>query len=74
MLDWSLCGDAELLAVFVLLLRQGAEEVDFVLRSRLPLVIRLECRLEVRFDIHIERLRLKLTIGWVVDAGDGLGR
>jgi hypothetical protein len=73
-LDWSLCGDAELLAVFVLLLRQGAEEVDFVLRSRLPLVIRLECRLEVRFDIHIERLRLKLTIGWVVDAGDGLGR
>jgi hypothetical protein len=61
-----------LLAVLVLLLGEGAEEVDLVFAGGLPLVICFEGGLEVRFDVHIECLRLELTIGGVVDAGNGL--
>ena len=57
----------------MLLLGQCAEPVDFVLARRFPLVIRLERRLEVRLDVDVECLGLKLTIGGVVDAGNRFG-
>jgi hypothetical protein len=53
----------------VLLLGQIAEESDFVLARGFPLVVRLESRLEVRLDVHVEGLGLELRVRRVVHAG-----
>ena len=53
----------------MLLLGQIAEESDFVLARGFPLVVRLESRLEVRLDVHVEGLGLELRVRRVVHAG-----
>ena len=54
----SLGGDAELNVRFLLFLRECAEETDFLLAWRFPLVIRFKCALQVRLDVHVKGLRL----------------
>ena len=56
----SLRGDAELNICLLLLLGESTEEINLLLAGRLPRVVRLEGTLEVRLDVHIERLRLYL--------------
>ena len=70
----SFCGDSELYVCLFLLLGECAEEIDLLLAGRLPLVVRLESALEVRFDIYVEGLRLNLRVGRVVDARHRLRR
>ena len=64
----SLGGNAQLVVCSVLLLGKLAEESDFVFAGRFPLVIRFECRLEVRFDVHVECLGFELRVRRIVDA------
>ena len=56
----SLRGDAELHICLLLLLGESTEEINLLLAGGLPRVVRLEGALEVRLDVHIERLRLYL--------------
>ena len=53
----------------MLLLGEGTEEVDLVLAGGAPLVPSFEGAFEVRLNVHIESLGLKLTIRGVVNAG-----
>ena len=71
---YSLGRDAELCSCLVLFFGEGAEEVDFVLTGRLPLIARLERVFEVLLDIDVESLWLELGVGWVVDAWHSLCR
>ena len=64
--SFSLGGDAQLVVRSVLLFGQFAEEPDFVLARRFPLVVRLERRFEVRLDVDVEGLGLELRVRWVV--------
>ena len=59
-------------SVLDLLFGEGAEEVDLLGAGGPPLVIRLERRLEVRLDVHVERLRLQLAVRRVVHTRDRL--
>ena len=70
----SLGGDAELDVGLGLLLRERAEEINLFLAGRLPLVVRLKRALQVRLDVHVERLRLQLRIRRVVHARHRLRR
>lgn len=54
----SLRGDAELDIRFLLLLGERAEEVNLLFARRLPGVVRFESALQMRLDVHVERLRL----------------
>ena len=71
---YSLSRDAELCSCLVLFFGEGAEEVDFVLTGRLPLIARLERVFEVLLDIDVESLWLELGVGWVVDTWNSLCR
>ena len=71
---YSLGRDAELCSCLVLFFGEGAEEVNFVLTGRLPLIARLERVFEVLLDIDVESLWLKLGVGWVVDTWNSLCR
>ena len=71
---YSLGRDAELCSCLVLFFGEGAEEVDFVLTGRLPLIARLERVFEVLLDIDVESLWLELGVGWVVDTWNSLCR
>ena len=71
---YSLGRDAELCSCLVLFFGEGAEEVDFVLTGRLPLIARLERVFEVLLDIYVESLWLELGVGWVVDTWNSLCR
>ena len=51
----------------MLLLCDFTEELDLLLRSRLPVVISFECTLQMRFNIHVKGLRLELAVRRVVD-------
>jgi hypothetical protein len=57
-----------------LFLGQGPEEVDLVLAWGLPLIIAFKRRLQVRLIVHIERLRLQLTVRRVIDASHRASR
>ena len=70
----SLGRHAELCTCLVLFFGERAEEIDFVLTGRLPLVAGLERVFEVLLDVDVEGLWLELGVGWVVDTWDGLGR
>lgn len=54
----SLRRNAQLRLGFLLLFGQCAEECDLFCAGRFPLVIRLKCALEMRFDIDVEGLWL----------------
>ena len=62
----SLGSDAKLIALKLLLFSKLTEEIYLVFAWRLPLVIALKCALQMRFNIHIECLRLQLRIRRVV--------
>ena len=51
-----------------------SEEPNFLLAGWLPLIIRFECALQVRFDIDIKRLRLQMRVRRVIHAWNCLGR
>ena len=57
----------------MLLLCDFTEELDLLLRSRLPVIIRLERRLQMRLNIHVEGLRLELAVRRVVDTRNDFG-
>lgn len=58
---------------FLLLKRQSTEELNLLLVGRFPLIVHLECRLEVLFHFNIECLRLHVDKWWVVYTWDGFG-
>lgn len=58
---------------FLLLQRQCTEELNLLLVGRLPLIVNLECRLEVLFNFDVKGLRLDVDEGRVVDTWYGLG-
>ena len=53
---------------------ERAEEIDFVLTGRLPLVAGLERVFEVLLDVDVEGRWLELGVGWVVDTWNSLCR
>ena len=53
---------------------ERAEEIDFVLTGRLPLVAGLERVFEVLLDVDVEGRWLELGVGWVVDTWNSLSR
>ena len=55
---FSLSGDSQLHVRRFLLLSERAEEIDLLFARGFPLVVGLECALEVRLDIDVEGLRL----------------
>lgn len=66
--SWSsFGGDAELDIGFLLFLGERAEEINLLFAGRLPLVVGLKSALEMRFDVHVERLWLYLRVGRIVD-------
>ena len=60
---------------FCLFPRQLSEEVDLVLRRRSPIVVGLECGLQMGLHINIEYLRLHVisNVGRVIDPRNSLG-
>lgn len=70
----SLGEHVHLLDVFLLLLGEGAEELDLVLAGRAPLVVDLERALQVLLHLHVERRRLHAHKRRVVNARDRLRR
>ena len=58
---------------FLLLQGQCTEKLNLLLVRGLPLIVHLECRLEVLFNFHIESLRLNIDKWRVVHAWNGLG-
>ena len=58
----------------MLFLGELAEELDLLFARRFPIIVRLECALEVRLNVHVECLRFQLTVRRVVDARDSLRR
>ena len=63
-----------LLHLGMLFFRQLAEELDLLLGGWLPVIIRLERRLQVCFDVHIKGLGLQLRIRRVVHTRNDLRR
>lgn len=59
---------------FLLLQGQSTEKLNLLLVRRLPLIVHLECRLEVLFNFDVESLRLNIDKWWVVNAWNSLGR
>jgi hypothetical protein len=57
----------------VLLFGELSEKSDFVFVRWLPLIVRFKRALEVRLDVYVERLGLKLRVRRVVDAWDRFG-
>ena len=58
---------------FLLLQGQCTEKLNLLLVRGLPLIVHLECRLEVLFYFDVESLRLNIDKWRVVHAWDGLG-
>ena len=58
---------------FLLLQGQCTEKLNLLLVRGLPLIVHLECRLEVLFNFDVESLRLNIDKWRVVDAWDSLG-
>lgn len=58
---------------FLLLQGQCTEKLNLLLVRGLPLIVHLECRLEVLFNFDIESLRLNIDKWRVVHAWNGLG-
>jgi hypothetical protein len=56
----SLCNNLLLLHHLLLLLRQSPEELNLLFVGRLPLVVHLECTLQVLFNFYVESLRLNI--------------
>ena len=58
---------------FLLLQGQCTEKLNLLLVRGLPLIVHLECRLEVLLNFDVESLRLDIDKRWVVHTWDGLG-
>ena len=63
----SLSCDTELFIRLLLFFGQCAEEPDFLLAWRLPLIVRFECALKMRFDVDVKRLRFEVRIWRIID-------
>ena len=70
---FSLGSNAKLVALSLLLFSKLSEEIYLVLGWGLPLIVALECALQVSLNIHIECLGLQLRVWRIVDAGHTLG-
>lgn len=58
---------------FLLLQGQCTEKLNLLLVRGLPLIVHLECRLEVLFNFDVEGLRLHVDKWWIVHTWDGFG-
>ena len=58
----------------MLLLRKLTEELDLLLASGFPIIVRLERALEVCLNVHVECLRFQLAIRRIVHARNSLRR